>query len=709
MAKGAHGTAGQGEVEDNFGLTNLFQSYVNKPEITDLAPNFLVKGSKNVLIDYAQRIVSRNGFALYNQTNTGKGGIKGSYEWDTSTGSRFALRSYDHSLEFDWNGTFNTLLSTLRSPLLEFAKVLDYTEQQDILLFVLGDGASMRRWSGGVSKVRSSTGTTLTKQGVLTAVSTIGFVAGDGSTVNPTITDSNNNFLNAGFAAGDSLNVSGSSSNNSNFTIASVTAGVITLIMSDVLVNEAAGSAVTMYNQTGPTWKSARFFSSVSGRSILYNGVAYTYTGGETTDTLTGLTSFPAVTVGDAVWQASDTITLPSAVTSPFPNFYPDLIAVQLNMVFLASTKNQMVFASKNIDYTNFTITSPRAPGDPMQQPLTSGSCTCIVPIDNDSQQLGLVNTLIFGSGVDAFDQIDFHMSQDNTAELLRIIRYKTAQGSGLYSKSAICPIKSNTVYISREPSLNTLAQGNLEAPDGKKNAPISDPIKNDFDSYDFTNAHMKYWKRALYIALPASGIVLIYDLQRSLWQPPQTIPVGRFAIIGDWLYGHSSVTNETYKLFSGTNDNGVAISQVARFAYNNGGSRNRLKNMSTYWSDGYITANGELDYNVYLGFNGEKGIKPFSILGSDTKVTTSLGATPLGDDELGADPLGGSPFLDVSGLPGAGTPLLRFWQEDTMKAVDYIEFFTEYAMNTLDGQFALVAHGSNQWDAGTAPISHKK
>lgn len=694
------------EVEENFNLTQLFQSYVNKPEITALSPSFLVSGSKNVLIDYAQRVISRNGYTLYNQVTDGGGGIKGSYEWETSTGSEFSLRSYDHTLQFDWNGTYNTLLTGLRSARIEFAKVLDYSEQQDVLLFVNGEAAQMRRWSGGASKVRTSTGTTLTKQGVLTAAVTIAFVAGTPGTVAATITDSGNNFLNAGFTAGDILIITGSTGNSSNFTIGSVAAGVITLIMSDVLVSEVAGPAITMYNQTGPTWKSARFFSTISGRSLIYNGITYTYTGGENTDTLTGLTAFPAVTAGDGVWQAPDTITLPSAITTPFPTFYPDLIAVQLNTVTLASTKSLMVFGSKNTDYTNFTLVSPRAAGDPFQQPLTSGPATCIIPIDTDADVLNVINTLIFGSGIDAFDQIDFHMSQDNTEELLRIIRYKTAKGRGLLTKSAICPIADNTVYISREPALDTINRSNLENEKGK---PISDPIKNDFDAYDFTDAHLIYFKRALYIALPAEGLVLIYDLMRNLWQPPQTIPVARFAIIQDELYGHSSVQNETYKLFVGTDDNGVFIPQVARFAYNNGGTRQRIKNLSEYWTDGYITANGLLEYSIYFGYGGAEGVATQQIAGNDAAVVDLQDANPIGDEGLGETPLGGSPFNPLVGLPGASVPLQRFWQIDTCVAVDYTEHYVEYRMNTLGGQFAVVAHGSNQFDAGTAAVSHKK
>lgn len=705
-----------GGVEDNFQLAKGYKGYVSKPEITDLAPTYLVKGSKNILVDYAQRVISRNGYTLYNQANTGGGAIKGSYDWETSTGSQFSLRSYDHSLEFDWNGSYNTLLTGLRTPYIEFTKLLDYNEQQDVLIFVLGE-PSFRRWSGGASKVASSTGVTLTKAGVLTGKTTIAFNAGNGTDVNPTITDSAAGFLVAGFAAGDTLSITGSTGNSSDFTIATVTADTIALIMTNILVTEVAGPAITMYNQTGPTWKAARFFSTISGRAITYQGVSYTYSGGEATDTLTGLTAFPTVTAGDAVWQTPDTISLPADITTPFPTFYPDLIDTQLNMLFLASTKSQMVFGSSNADYTDFTLTSPRAPGDPVQQPLTSGRATCIVPIDSIADVLNTTNTLVFGSGKDAFDQIDFQMSQDNSNELLRIVRYKTAVGSGLASKSAICPIKSNTVYISNEPALETFsaldthgsAAVAIQGQDGPKNAPISDTIKADFDSYDFTDAHIRYWKRAIYVTLPAHGLLLIYDMMRNLWQPPQTIPVGRLSIINDELYGHSSVTNETYKLFVGSDDNSLPIQQVARFAYNNGGRRDRIKTMSEYWTDGYITPNGELIMNQCFGFGASLGVKEMSILGSDQTITTPIDANPLGSDPLGNDPLGGATTSETPSLSGSDVTMLRFYQADTMSALDYTEQYVEYQMSTLNGQFAIIAHGSNQVDAGTSLATHKK
>lgn len=682
--------------DDDFKVTKGFKSYVSKPEITDLAPNFLVRGSKNVINDYASRVVSRLGYTLFGAANTGGAGFKSSYEWHSSTSKEFPLRAGDGKLQFYWNSTWNTLVSGMATSFLEFAKVWDNTEKIDVLLWVLGDG-NRYKWSGGVAKIRVSTGTTVTKQGVLIGT-TYAFVAGTTGTVAPTITDSANGFVTAGFVAGDTLYVSGSVSNNRNFTIGSVTAGTITLVMSDVLVTEAAGATVTMHNGE-PTWASSRFFTT-STRKIVYNGVEYAYTGGETTDTLTGLVAFPSATAGDPTWQAPIT-TANDAADIPV-SFKPDLIGVTQNQVVLASTKSAEIYGSSTINYNDFHLTSPRAPGDPFKV-VMDDYCTCIVSADNPAQN---DSSLIFGGGTSEFFKFDYKISQDLTNEIVRMIKLKTATSSGVISKGAITPIKKAVAFISREPSLDTIS--NLESQDAS-DVPISDLIQDDFNAYDFTNAHIRYWKRAIYLALPAEGVVLIFDLMRKLWQPPQYMPIARLAIIDDWLYGHSSVTNETYRLFTGTDDNGAYIPQIARFAYNNSGRRDRIKNMSEYWTDGYISPGGVLAMNMNLGFEGSVEKKVMMISGNDSEIVTPLGGSTLGDEPLGTTPIGGALLGAVIGIAGSGGTLLRFQQEDTMSLADYFESFVEYTMNSLNGQFAIVAHGSNAWDAGTSPVTHKK
>lgn len=76
-----------------------------------------------------------------------------------------------------------------------------------------------------------------------TLVSTgIAFVDSDPDT----ITDSGNEFVDAGFVAHQRITIAGSTSNDGAYTIASVTDGVITLISTDSLTAEAAGDVVTV-------------------------------------------------------------------------------------------------------------------------------------------------------------------------------------------------------------------------------------------------------------------------------------------------------------------------------------------------------------------------------------------------------------------------------------------------------------------------------
>ncbi len=61
-----------------------------------------------------------------------------------------------------------------------------------------------------------------------------------------TITDTGNGFLTAGFKVNDTINVSGSTSNDGDYTIATVAAGTITLVASDTLTAETLGATVTI-------------------------------------------------------------------------------------------------------------------------------------------------------------------------------------------------------------------------------------------------------------------------------------------------------------------------------------------------------------------------------------------------------------------------------------------------------------------------------
>ena len=68
-----------------------------------------------------------------------------------------------------------------------------------------------------------------------------------------TITDSNSNFVNAGFAVGQEITVSGTASNNITATLTAVAAGTLTMATGTFSSSESAGSDITIVSGTGVT------------------------------------------------------------------------------------------------------------------------------------------------------------------------------------------------------------------------------------------------------------------------------------------------------------------------------------------------------------------------------------------------------------------------------------------------------------------------
>lgn len=92
-------------------------------------------------------------------------------------------------------------------------------------------------------KIEAST-ITFNENQVAYSASTIAFV--DGIASADTITDSVNGFVTAGFTAGGTITVEGTTNNDGTYTIDTVVAGTITLISADELTNESAGTNFTI-------------------------------------------------------------------------------------------------------------------------------------------------------------------------------------------------------------------------------------------------------------------------------------------------------------------------------------------------------------------------------------------------------------------------------------------------------------------------------
>lgn len=647
--------------------------YVNNREITNLPGDFLVKGSKNTRIVNKEKVVSGKRYALKGAAKTVNSPIVSSKDWKTNTKVYRNIRQYMYQGQCETEVWFDNAWRRVKrgGTTAEFTWTEWWyaTELIDVLLGVNGTD-TIFMWSGGVAEVAAVTANTISKKGYITGT-TFSFDA-----TNRTISDSGSGFLTYGFAAGDVITVSGSTFNNGQYTIESVTAGLITLTDDAYLTTEAAGDTVIVKWAEGGTWAEARFLTAESGRSVRIGGITYTYTGGESTGTLTGLVTSPVtngVVAGDYAMQEIMEFT-PAAID----NRKHDLIAVQNNHVYYGSSTSRTVFVSKNTDFDDFAYTSPlRVPGEGYLLTLDS-TPTALVPSEDD---------MYISAGDDDWYRIFMEFTADQGGESVIIRKLKTAPGQAAVGKDAVAYIKNNIAFLSVERTVDTL--GNIENIENRQNVSISDDIKDDMEAYDVTGAHMLYYRRSLFVCIPVHSVVLEYDLRFGYWQPPQEFPVSRLAIIDDRLCGHSSTSNETYVLFEGYNDLGAPVEYIAAFGYDNFGSRFSLKNFDETATETYLSRNTVLTKRVLYDYLGATDIREFDIDGADTSITFA----PVATGALGQEPLGSEPL----GTVGEEIPdIVKARVIHQTSRLDFFERQVVFRAEGADIRFALIAFGEN-------------
>ena len=157
--------------EDYYIISGV-RGYVTKPDPTNLASDFLVAGSQNVIINDQERIESRAGYELYAQASTTATAIQSDFVWRhsgaTSTdSSEIFLRQANGVLQFATSTYFLDLYDQLSSSTpARFATVWSPPEIMDILLFV-NASSTLFEWSGGIGTYASSTSSSIGLEQVL--------------------------------------------------------------------------------------------------------------------------------------------------------------------------------------------------------------------------------------------------------------------------------------------------------------------------------------------------------------------------------------------------------------------------------------------------------------------------------------------------------------------------------------------------------------
>lgn len=458
---------------------------------------------------------------------------------------------------------------------------------------------------------------------------------------------------------------------------------------SGAITTLASATANTLTKNGTDTWAEA-FFLTNGTRKVLIDGTEYTYTGGETTTTLTGVSPDPSgETANSVVSQTVDT-----QADEPTADRTNDYIMEFENQIFLGSDDDNLVYISKNSDYKDFGESSPRLSGEGATLTL-EGACKGFGKLEKIP--------VIF-SGKDSLYTVEYVDISTSAviSEQIKIKKLKTGTNQGAFNQETIIPIGDSLIYLSNEPALRML-QSTAQAGQPQLKS-LSNPIKPDFDDEDWTNANAVWHKSRYYLSSPVNSKLYILEYQedangklKRFWQPPQILPVRCLSVIDQTLYGHSNSTPETFLLFNGTADrtyDGMAVADklpinaVAKLSYRVYGDRSRLKCFDSWYIDGNISAStDDLQFQLDYDFGGSGQQSVFTIDGTDESIlATSLVATSLGQQSLGSQPLGGS----VQEPP----ELSRFKIILEMPKFDFSEIQEQFSSNDIDKSWEIISSG---------------
>jgi len=449
-------------------------------------------------------------------------------------------------------------------------------------------------------------------------------------------------------------------------------------------------TATTITKEGTNTWAEDRALAT--GNKVLVNvrtGTEYTYTGGESTVTLTGIADTTGIVAGDVLVQKVITTT-----DKPEADRINNTIYVFENQACIGSDTDEEVWISKNTSYSTFTYSSPRVAGE-----------GALFTLDDSVKGFGeLEDSLIIFAGRSSIYQAT---PQDITvgstlAETFKVKKYQTGIGQSAQNQEVIQNIGNRLVYLSFEPSVRELPSPSA-IQGGRDPRTLSNPIKPDFDAETWTDAASLWHKNAYYLTAPTTGRLYILQYRedadgklRRFWQPPQTMFISAMTPINDLLYGHSSVVSESYRMFDpdaysdrNSDDDKIAIKCVAKFAYRNYQNRVALKNFDEYFVEGEISASTDLLLTLLYEYGGNLQQIEKTIEGSDNDILLeTLLNTSLGQQPLGQQPLGGS-----TNAPGDAAKFRVIFEQ---AKEDFVEMQDTYETDAVDKFWSIISRGSN-------------
>lgn len=453
--------------------------------------------------------------------------------------------------------------------------------------------------------------------------------------------------------------------------------------------------------KTGSTsWQQAGFSTTSGEKTVVINGTTYTYTGGENTTTLTGVTPNPT-------GEANGSVVLQSVITTantPAAGFMNDFIKVINNQAYIGSYTSRLCYISSNVDFKDYSVTTPRLPGGP--ELLTLDSTLNGIGVRTGKAHIS------FGSGewaVVSFENITVGttLTQQTTVDVKPVAKLAAA-----YAHEFIANSGDNIIYLSKDQQVRTFGDFNNLFVAAYPS--LSQEISTELMQENFTGGGLKCIGDFTYVTAPVSGRSYLYQVRQfvddnnqvqveRLWHSPFIWNATRVDEINGVVVAYSNANPQLYEVWDtgqyhddSPSDEPLPYSCVLAPSYRtikekSGTRRQGLQSFDKVFTEGYITQGTPLNLTVNYNYQGSTSIVtvPVNSLSQPATIfTPSVGS--LGDTSLGDNPLGDEESTDFIG------DLPKFKVINSLALVNCFEYQTVYYSDTADAQWEILAMGTN-------------
>lgn len=456
-------------------------------------------------------------------------------------------------------------------------------------------------------------------------------------------------------------------------------------------------STVNTITKDGSTsWQQAGFSTTSGEKTIVIGGTTFTYTGGESTTTLTGVTpDASGIAVGAVALQAVQT-----SSNKPASGFNNDFIKVINNQLYVGSYTSRLVYISSNTDFTDYTVPTPRLPGSPE-----------ILTLDGTGKGIGVrQGKAHIGFGSSSWAVITFNnVTVGTTLTQQTVVDVKpVALLQAPYAHEFIDTVGDNLIYLAQDQQVRAFGDFNNLFTTGYPS--LSQEIATELMAENFEGGGLRTIGEFIYVTSPVSGKTYLRQersrvdengniIAERLWHAPFVWNATRIDQINGTVVTFSNANPQIYQVWDtgqwhddSPNDEPLPYNCVMALGYRGGKRRQGLWSFDKQYTEGYLTAgtplNLDINYN-YLGADNIIGTVVNSV--ERPAYLFALSLSSLGDSILGEESLGQGGNED-----SMQTDLAKFRTINSFTLINCFEWQPVYYSNEADARWEILAVASN-------------